>query len=128
MCYDDQARPPYPPSVGGAAADHGELTLRSEDGTEFAAYFARASQPTGSGIVICPDVRGLHHFYKELAQRFAEAGIDAVAFDYFGRTAAGQPRDEGFEWREHIAQARPETVDADVRAAMTHLRSPEGGR
>ena len=28
-----------------------------------------------------PDVRGLHHFYKELAQRFAEAGIDAVAID-----------------------------------------------
>ena len=127
MCYSDDARPPYPPVVGGAAADHGEMTLRSADGTEFAAYFARASKPSGAGIVICPDVRGLHHFYKELAQRFAEAGIDAVAFDYFGRTDPKGSRDEDFEWREHIAQTKPETVNADVTAAMDYLRSAEGG-
>jgi carboxymethylenebutenolidase len=35
--------------------------------------------------VILPDVRGLHPFYEELALRFAERGIDALAIDYFGR-------------------------------------------
>src|SRR5216683_851187 len=100
MCYSDDARPPLPP-IGGAAADQGDMTLTAKDGTKFMAYFARASKPTGAGMVVLPDVRGLHHFYKELAQRFAEAGIDAVAIDYFGRTAAigfygRPPRSEPF--------------------------------
>ena len=43
--------------------------------------------------MILPDVRGLYSFYEELALRFAEAGIDALAIDYFGRTAGvGQAR------------------------------------
>jgi carboxymethylenebutenolidase len=126
MCYPDDARPPLPP-VSGAAADHGDLTLRSADGTELAAYFARAERPKGAGIVIFPDVRGLHHFYKELAQRFAEAGVDAIAFDYFGRTAPDGNRGEDFEYRPHVDQTSPETIDADARAAIDWLRSPAGG-
>ena len=97
MCYSDDARPPLPP-IGGAAADQGDMTLTTRDGIEFMAYFARASRPTGAGMVVLPDVRGLHHFYKELAQRFAEAGIDAVAIDYFGRTAGMGDRSESFEY------------------------------
>ena len=52
-----------------------------------AAYAARAAQPGGPGIVVLPDVRGLHPFFEELALRFAEAGVQAVAIDYFSRTA-----------------------------------------
>src|SRR5436309_148485 len=76
MCYSDDARPPFPPVSGGAASE-GDLTLHSADGTAFMAYAARAAQPNGRGVVILPDVRGLHDFYKELAVRFAEAGYDA---------------------------------------------------
>ena len=127
MCYSDDSRPPLPPAVGGAAADHGEVTLTSADGTRLMAYAARAQRPTGAGMVICPDVRGLHHFYEELAQRFAEAGLDAVAFDYFGRTAESPDRDESFEYRPHVERTRPATVDQDARAAMDYLRTAEGG-
>src|SRR2546421_12846436 len=127
MCYSDDARPPLPP-IGGAAADQGDLHLTSADGARLMAYFARASEPTGAGMVILPDVRGLHDFYKELAQRFAEAGIDAVAIDYFARTAGDGPRDESFEWQPHIQQSTPEAVAQDVRAAVEFLRSgPMGG-
>jgi carboxymethylenebutenolidase len=91
------------------------------------AYFARASEPTGAGMVVLPDVRGLHHFYKELAQRFAEAGIDAVAIDYFGRTAGDGPRDEGFEFMPHVQQTTPDGVAADVRAGVEFLRSGQMG-
>jgi carboxymethylenebutenolidase len=127
MCYSDDARPPLPP-IGGAAADHGDLTLQAADGNRFAAYFARAAQPTGAGMVVMPDVRGLHHFYKELAQRFAETGIDAVAIDYFGRTAGIGSRDEGFEYRPHVEKTTPEGIRADVAAAVEFLRSAEGGK
>lgn len=128
MCYDDSARPPLPPLVSGGATDAADLKLRSADGTEFNAYHARAENPNGAGMVILPDVRGLHEFYKELARRFAEAGVHAIAIDYFARTAGlDTPRDESFEYRPHVEQAKPETVDADVRAAIEYLRSPDGG-
>lgn len=126
MCYSDDARPPYPP-VSGGAATFGDLTLRSADGTEFMAHAARADQPSGNGMVVLPDVRGLHDFYRELAQRFAEAGIDGIAIDYFGRTAEPGPRDESFAYRPHVDQTTPEGVAADTAAAIDYLRSPAGG-
>lgn len=126
MCYSDDARPPLPP-ISGAAADSGDFRLTSADGTSFAAHFARASKPSGAGMVVLPDVRGLHHFYKELADRFAEAGIDAVAIDYFARSTTDDVRDEAFEYRPHIEATTPETVDADIRAGVEWLRSKDGG-
>jgi carboxymethylenebutenolidase len=129
MCYDDSARPPLPPVSGGSGglASSSDLTLTSADGTEFMAYSARAAEPTGTGMVILPDVRGLHQFYKELADRFAEIGIDAVAYDYFGRTAETNNRDESFEYRPHVEQTTPAGVDADCAAAIDYLRSEAGG-
>jgi carboxymethylenebutenolidase len=126
MCYGDEARVPLPP-VSGGAARAADLTLRAADGNEFMAYVARAARPSGAGVVILPDVRGLHEFYKELARRFAEAGIDAVAIDYFGRTAGHGARDEAFMYRPHVEQTTPAGVDADAAAAVAYLRSEAGG-
>jgi len=99
-----------------------DLVLTSADGTEFAAYAAHPEQPTGAGLVIMPDVRGLHGFYKELARRFAEAGVHTVAFDYFGRTAGLGPRDDDFEHAPHVDQTTDDGVQADARAAVGRLR------
>src|SRR5437016_12149906 len=126
MCYSDDARPPLPP-IGGAAADQGDLTLTSADGTRFMAYYARASKPTGAGMIVLPDVRGLHQFFKELAQRFAEAGIDAVAIDYFARTAESDDRSDAFDYMPQVQKTTPENIAADVGAAMAYLRSADGG-
>jgi carboxymethylenebutenolidase len=126
MCYSDDARPPLPP-VGGAASNQGDLVLTASDGTKFAAYFARAEKPTGAGMVVMPDVRGLHHFYKELAQRFAETGIDAVAIDYFGRTAGMGDRSESFDYKPHVEQTTQESIASDVTAAVAFLKSKDGG-
>jgi carboxymethylenebutenolidase len=126
MCYSDDARPPLPP-IGGAAADQGDMTLTSADGTKFMAYFARASKPTGAGMVVLPDVRGLHQFYKELAQRFAEAGIDAVATDYYGRTAGIGDRSDAFAYQPHLEKTTQEDIAKDVAAGIAYLKSKEGG-
>jgi carboxymethylenebutenolidase len=110
-----------PPSNGGTS--HGEdVVLTAADGNRFAAYVAHPSQPNGSQVLIYPDVRGLHQFYKELALRFAEVGITAIAMDYFGRTAGLTSRDESFEFMPHVQQLRLPTVFADARAALDHLR------
>ena len=126
MCYGDTARPPLPP-VGGAAADQGDITLAAADGTTFMAHYARAAKPTGAGMVVLPDVRGLHQFFKELAERFAEAGIDSVAIDYFARTAETDDRSDKFDYMPHVQQTTAENVAADVAAAIGYLKSDEGG-
>jgi carboxymethylenebutenolidase len=126
MCFDDDARPPLPPIRGGAI-DARDVRLTSADGTEFAAYAARAERPSGAGIVVVPDVRGLSPFYEELALRFAEAGVHAVAIDFYARTAGPEKRGADFEYEPHVTQLDPSAVDADVSAAVDHLRSSDGG-
>jgi carboxymethylenebutenolidase len=126
MCFDDRASPPIAPIAGGAL-DARDLTLTSADGTRFMAYAARAANPSGAGMVVLPDVRGLHRYYKELVERFAEAGIDAIAIDYFARTADTDDRTESFDFQAHVPQTRPESTNADVAAAVAYLRSGEGG-
>src|SRR5205809_6051007 len=117
MCYTDDARPPLPP-ISGAAASQGDFELTASDGNKLMAYFARASKPTGAGMIVLPDVRGLHQFFKDLAQRFAEAGIDSVAIDYFARTAEKDDRSDSFEYMPHVQQVKPEQLASDVGAAM----------
>ena len=126
MCFELDSLPPIPP-ISGAAVSHHDLELEAADGNRFAAFAAEPGEPSGVGVVVLPDVRGLYRFYEELALRFAERGIHAVAIDYFGRSAGVGKRDEDFAYTEHVAQTTPEGVQADVRAAVEYLRSPEGG-
>jgi len=126
VCHSADERP-LVRAVGGAAADHGDLVLTSADGTRFAAYFARAAHPSGSGMVIVPDSNGISQFYTALARRFAEAGIDAVTIDLYGRTAGPGLRPTGFNGDDHAGRTHPETVDQDVAAGAAYLRSADGG-
>lgn len=126
MCFDLDSRPPIAPIAGGALESR-ELTLTADDGNRFTAFSARAAEPTGAGIVILPDVRGLHAYYEDLALRFAENGIDAVAIDYFGRTAGLGRREHGFSYMPHVDQTTFAGLGADIRAAAEFIRSPEGG-
>lgn len=122
MCFDHDSRPPIAPIAGGAL-DAAEVVLEAADGNRFAAFVARAAEPTGAGIVILPDVRGLHTYYRELAMRFAEHGVDAVAIDYFGRTAGVGDRGAGFDFMAHVPRTTLAGLRADVTAAAAHLRS-----
>ena len=127
MCVDNDSHPPIPPIAGGSAGGQ-DLRLTSADGTRFMAYAARAGSPTGAGMVVIPDVRGLHPYYKELADRFAEVGVDAVAIDFFARTALSDDRSDAFDFMSHVGQTKPETLQADIAAAAAHLRGKDGGQ
>src|SRR3954447_15291788 len=121
MCFDTDSEPPIP-RIAGAAVSHDDLTLTAADRTTFAAFLASPDEPSTTGVVILPDVRGLYHFYEELALRFAERGHAAVAIDYFGRTADAAKRDDDFEYMPHVQQTTPEGVMADTQAAADTLR------
>src|SRR5918998_338013 len=122
MCFELDSLPPVP-VVAGAAVSHRDFELEAADGNRFAAFAAEPDEPTGAAVVVLPDVRGLYRFYEELALRFAERGIAAVAIDYFGRTAGVAKRGEDFEYKPHVQQTTPEGIQADVGAAVAHLRA-----
>jgi carboxymethylenebutenolidase len=122
MCFDHDSRPPIP-RIAGGALDTSERVLTADDGNRFTAVSVHAPEPTGTGIVILPDVRGLHEYYVELAMRFAERGVDALAIDYFGRTAGLGRRGIGFDHTSHIGRTTHDGLTADIRAAVDHLRA-----
>jgi carboxymethylenebutenolidase len=129
MCFDLDSHPPIPPITGGAV-DVEELVIRSGDGGRFAALLARAEQPSGASVIVLPDVRGLHPYYEELALRFADAGIDALALDYYGRTAGigVRERPTDFDFMTHVGETRFASLGWDVGAAAERLRGLGEGR
>jgi carboxymethylenebutenolidase len=133
VCFDFDSRPPEvppeligPPIAGGAAAKL--LTLESADGTAFSASLAQAAEGGDPGVVIIPDVRGLYPFYIELAERFAQAGHHAIAFDSYGRTAGLGPRDDEFDYMPHRQQVKLDQALQDLSAAIDELRRRTGVR
>jgi carboxymethylenebutenolidase len=121
MCFDTDSHPPIAP-ISGASVDAESITIKSGDGAEYRAYLARPAQSTGAGIVILPDVRGLHPFFEELAMRYAERGITALAIDYFCRTAGTEDRGDDFDYSPHVEQTQWTSLQADIKAAVAHLR------
>lgn len=124
MCFDLDSRPPIEPIAGGAI-DSEEVILRAGDGGRFAGLLARAEEPSGAAIIVLPDVRGLHPYYEELALRFAEVGVDALAIDYFGRTAGIgiRERSTDFDFMAHVGETRFSNLSWDVQAAAEMLRA-----
>jgi carboxymethylenebutenolidase len=125
MCFDHDSRPPIAPIAGGAI-DGAIVEVTARDGNRFAAFRARPSSPGRSAVVILPDVRGLHPYYEELSLRFAERGIDAIAIDWFGRTAGAEERGADFDYAPHVTQTTWAGISADIEAAVTTVRGDPG--
>jgi carboxymethylenebutenolidase len=121
MCFDTEALPPDPARTEMLAGSE-RTVLVADDGNHFAATVARTREPASAGVVIIPDVRGLHRYYERLAEHSADAGVHAVAIDPYGRTAGAEQRGDDFDHASHRAAARDEGIRADVRAAAEMLR------
>jgi carboxymethylenebutenolidase len=122
MCFDTDALPPDPARTGmGTGSERTVLT--ADDGNRLAATIARTREPAPAGIVVIPDVRGLHPYYERLVEHIGDAGIHALAIDPYGRTAGAEHRADGFRYQPHRAAARDGTVRADVRAGAEALRA-----
>jgi carboxymethylenebutenolidase len=121
VCFELESEPPIP-RIAGAAVSHDSLTLEASDGNVFAAFRATPDRAATTGVVVLPDVRGLYHFYEELALRFAERGFVALAFDYFGRTAGAAKRDDDFEYMPHVHETKADLIQADIGACVQDVR------
>ncbi|MGH8963669.1 MAG: dienelactone hydrolase family protein [Jatrophihabitantaceae bacterium] len=127
MCHSVDSFPPPPPHPDGEVALARECRLTSADGTRFMAYEARPAGVARAGVVVLPDIRGLHGFYKRFTRRLAATGLAGIAVDYYGRQLPDDARERPMaEMFPLVAELRPEQVAADARAAVEQLRSPDG--
>lgn len=75
-----------------------------------------------TGVLVLPDGRGLHDYYRALAAGFAGLGAPALAMDFYGRTAGAPPRGPDFRSGEHSAQLHWTEVREDLAAGVRFLR------
>jgi carboxymethylenebutenolidase len=95
--------------------------LTAADGNRLSAFEAVPVTPRGASLVLLPDIRGMHAFYTDLALCFAQAGIDTVAIDPYGRSAGLTSRGDDFEFKPHAVALTPQNVLADAHAAVARL-------
>lgn len=121
MCFDHDSEPPI--NSGERPVTTSELILTADDGNQFMAFEAIGEEASRAAVVVLPDVRGLFHFYKDLAVRIAQAGYDSVAIDYFGRTAGLGERSNDWDYMPHVKSTTLEGIMHDTTAAIARLRA-----
>ena len=126
MCFDHDSEPPVP--EGDREATGRNLRLTARDGNAFAAFEATGPTPSETAVVVLPDVRGLYRFYTDLTLRFAQAGYDAIAIDYFGRTAGIGDRPNDWDFWPHVHGTTFAGIRDDVTAAVSRLRAEDPDR
>jgi carboxymethylenebutenolidase len=132
MCYDADAVPPlYGAPI--TATTSSRIRLTASDGAPCAAYCSLPAEPSGPGVLVLPDNRGLFGFYEALTRRLAEQGLPALAVDYFGRSAGPAYQDRPASFAElpnlmaHLRALTRDGLYADFDAGLAHLRGPDGG-
>jgi carboxymethylenebutenolidase len=125
MCFTSDQHPPEPPRSSDVG-HHGPLVLSAADGNRLSAFEAVPVTARGASLVLMPDIRGLHAFYTDLALCCAQAGIDTVAIDPYGRSAGLTARDDDFEYMPHATKLSPADVLADAHAAAARLHERSG--
>ena len=109
MCFDRDSLPPIP-AISGASVSHESSFSRLGTGTA-GSVRATPDEPSGTGVVILPTIRGLYRFYEELALRARRASHAAIAIDTSAAPPACRSADDEFEYRP----AREQTTPAGVR-------------
>jgi carboxymethylenebutenolidase len=78
-------------------SDAGEMVrVQSRDGFEFAAYNVEPEGERKGGVIVIQEIFGLSTHIREMADRFAAAGYEAIAPSMYDRAAPGfvvQPPD-----------------------------------
>jgi carboxymethylenebutenolidase len=132
MCYETDALPPSP-GAPITTTTSTRLLLTAADGAPCAAFQSLPAEPSGPGVLVLPDNRGLSAFYELLTMRLAEQGLPALAIDYFGRSAGPAYRDRPAEFSDlpnlmtHLRALTRDALYDDFDAGIARLRHPEGG-
>jgi carboxymethylenebutenolidase len=102
--------------------------LSVADGNRLSAFAAHPEGEAKLQALVMGDAGGMRVFYRAFVVLLAELEIDAVTFDYYGRTAGPtEHRDDSFEFMPHLQALTSEGVLADARFACDYLRERADG-
>ncbi|MBV8685764.1 MAG: dienelactone hydrolase family protein [Alphaproteobacteria bacterium] len=103
----------------------GEAAIANGAAKPLPAYVARpANGGRHAAIVVVNEIFGIHDYIKDICRRLARLGYVAVAPDFFYRSGVSLPAlSDIAQIRPIVAQATPEQVDGDVRAATGWLKA-----
>lgn len=92
------------------------------------AYLARPHEANGAGIIIFQEAFGVNDYIRDVAGRFAQLGVTAIAPELFHRTEPGfeGSYDDFQPIRPHMDALTVEGLQADARAAFDFLTSQDG--
>ncbi|MGA8038272.1 MAG: dienelactone hydrolase family protein [Candidatus Acidiferrales bacterium] len=108
------------------------ISLSVSDGTSMDAYVARPkTDGPHPALLLFQEAFGVNSHIRDVAERFARAGLVVIAPELFHRTATA-----GFEAAydnfaaaaSHLKAITPETLKLDIRAAYDWLRDQSGVR
>lgn len=128
MCHDADSRAPIPdpPVTTATGADD---ILTAGDGARFRIHLATPDEAAATAILVLPDVRGVHDFYRDLALQLAQQGHCALVVDYFGRSAGPDAREgDDFDYMAHLPTLTMAGLADDFATALAHLRAASGGK
>ena len=100
------------------------INLQVADGSVMRAYVARPrDSPARAGLLVFQEAFGVNAHIRDVTERFAREGYNAVAPELFHRTAPGfEGAYNNFEAvMPHIKALTEEGLEADVRAAYSWL-------
>jgi carboxymethylenebutenolidase len=98
------------------------IRVKSRDGFEFDAYRVEAQGPRKGGVIVIQEIFGLSSHVKEMTERFASAGFEAIAPSMFDRAAPGfvaQPAD--------VAEAMPRGRELAIGNGPENAMNDVGG-
>lgn len=118
-------------AVPGALTDRSrviaeELVVDS-GGSPLRAHLARPATPgTRPGIVVVHEAFGLNDHIRDVADRLANVGFDALAPELYSREGPPQPEADWNVLRAKMSAMPDSRVVADLEACAAHLRSLDG--
>jgi carboxymethylenebutenolidase len=105
------------------------MSLQVDDGTAMRAYVAR---PQGgrprAGLLVFQEAFGVNGHIRDVTERFAREGYDAIAPELYHRTAPGfeGAYDKFDAIMPHIRALSNQGLEADIRSAYAWLRTDLG--
>lgn len=124
VCHADDSHPPPLPGPSLPAMVE-QLVIGDPP---FRAAHAIPARRGSVAALLVPDGRGLHPFYARLASSLAEAGVEALAIDLYGRTAGTAERGADFPSGSHSAQLTVTGVRTDLATGVARLRGDDSQR
>ncbi|MGA9997227.1 MAG: dienelactone hydrolase family protein [Pyrinomonadaceae bacterium] len=109
----------------------GEMTEYKSGDLTIPAYFVRpAKKGDAPAVLVIHEVFGLNDHIKSIADRFAAAGYNALAPNFFVRASTPPPQDDKdmAAIRKAASSIPNEAAIKDMQAALDHLKTIKGVR